>query len=509
MEGDRIAYRSRQRLPGARDVHRRRGSVFSQKENREKKLINYILTGSVRRNPCWWPPIRTRSAHTALDLMTDTEFDPYQTWLGIPPGQRPLDHYVLLGLPPFASDAARIAQAADDRMALVRRYQTGPRAAHTQKLLNELASAKLCLLSPPAKATYDAVLRDSQRLAGVASHHHNPLAPPTPYGAPAAPYGVAPAPYPTAPAPYVGPYAGPYVAPQLPPAAAPLPASAPASPAPSTSPPLVMRPRAATRSGAGDRSATGATKTASTSQPLSSTGAAPLTDADENSQPATFWQQHGRFAVIIAGLILLCGTLLAGWRWHILSVERERIAQVEAERLAEEEAERLAREEEEAAAQAAANASARALLVQPDLNGEFHLLPETVQLQSKQLSIGVQGKERVIDGWSTSDDEATWELQVAKADLFQIHVSYSTDVPGACGRVYVRVGEEEKSVDLLGTGDPTMFRSDRLFLAIKKRGKRTLRLRIEPPAKPDNASDKPQAIHLQAVKLVPYGLGKK
>lgn len=439
--------------------------------------------------------------------MTDTEFDPYQTWLGIPPGQRPLDHYVLLGLPPFADDAIRITQAADERMALVRRYQTGPRAAHTQKLLNELASAKLCLLSPATKATYDAVLRDSQRLAGVASHHHNPLAPPAPYVAPQAPYGVASGPYQAAPAPY----AGSYGAPQLPPAAsAPLPAPAAPSPAARpTSPPLVTRPRAATRGAASDRSATAATKTMSTTQPLPGASTAPVTAEFETSEPATFWQQHGAFAVIIAGLILLFGAALAGWRWYTVSNEQREIAQIEAARLAEEEAERVAREEEEAVAQAAANATARALLVQPDLNGEFHLLPETVQLQSKRLTIGVQGKERVIDGWTTGDDEATWELQVAKADLFQIHVSYSTDVAGACGRVYVRVGEEEKSVDLLGTGDPTNFRSDRLFLAIKKRGKRTLRLRIEPPAKPDNATDKPQAIHLQSVQLVPYGLGKK
>ncbi|MFM9116531.1 MAG: hypothetical protein ACKOU6_10280 [Planctomycetota bacterium] len=430
--------------------------------------------------------------------MTDTEFDPYQTWLGIPPGQRPLDHYVLLGLPPFVSDAARIAQAADERMALVRRYQTGPRAAQTQKLLNELASAKLCLLSPATKATYDAVLRDSQRLASVASHHHNPLAPPAPYVAPQAPYGVAPGAYPAAPA----------QAPASPSVPAPV-QSAPVQSHRPTNPPLVTRPRAATRGGAGDRSATPVTKTTSSAQPLPGAGAAAVTDPVESSEPATFWQQHGIFAVIIASLILSCGALLAGWRWRALSVERQQIAQLEAERLAEEEADRLAREEEEAIAQAAANASARALLVQPDLNGEFHLLPETVQLQSKGLKIGVQGKERVIDGWSTGDDEATWELQIAKADLFQIHVSYSTDVAGACGRVYVRVGEEEKSVDLLGTGEPTNFRSDRIFLAIKKRGKRTLRLRIEPPAKPDNPSDKPQAIHLQSVKLVPYGLGKK
>jgi hypothetical protein len=44
-------------------------------------------------------------------------------------------------------------------MALVRSFQVGPRAVHTQKLLNELAAAKLCLLSAASKAAYDAQLR--------------------------------------------------------------------------------------------------------------------------------------------------------------------------------------------------------------------------------------------------------------------------------------------------------------------------------------------------------------
>jgi hypothetical protein len=51
-----------------------------------------------------------------------------------------------------------IAAAADQRMVHVRTFQTGPRAAYTQKLLNELAAARICLLNPGAKASYDQVL---------------------------------------------------------------------------------------------------------------------------------------------------------------------------------------------------------------------------------------------------------------------------------------------------------------------------------------------------------------
>ena len=47
----------------------------------------------------------------------------------------------------FESDPDVIANAADRQMAHVRTFQTGPNAAHSQRLLNELAAAKVCLLN--------------------------------------------------------------------------------------------------------------------------------------------------------------------------------------------------------------------------------------------------------------------------------------------------------------------------------------------------------------------------
>jgi hypothetical protein len=61
--------------------------------------------------------------------------------LGIGPHERPLHHYRLLGLELFEADAGKISAAADERMMLLRQYQTGPRGTYTQKLLNEVAAA--------------------------------------------------------------------------------------------------------------------------------------------------------------------------------------------------------------------------------------------------------------------------------------------------------------------------------------------------------------------------------
>ncbi len=98
-----------------------------------------------------------------------TQFDPYREWLGLDVGTERPSHYQLLGLAEFESDTAAIAAAADVRMKEVRQYQTGPRGRFTQKILNELASAKLCLLDARTKKTYDAFLQGQRAACVVAA----------------------------------------------------------------------------------------------------------------------------------------------------------------------------------------------------------------------------------------------------------------------------------------------------------------------------------------------------
>ncbi len=87
------------------------------------------------------------------------EFDPYLHWLGIRDPQRPPNHYRLLGVELFESDPDVISNAADRQMAHVRTFQSGRRSAESQKVLNALAGAKICLLNPQKKAGYDAQLQ--------------------------------------------------------------------------------------------------------------------------------------------------------------------------------------------------------------------------------------------------------------------------------------------------------------------------------------------------------------
>jgi hypothetical protein len=86
-------------------------------------------------------------------------FDPYFKWLGIPKADQPPHAYRLLGIEVFESDADVISNAADGRMAQIKNFQTGKFGAISQKLLNEIAAAKVCLLKPEKKSEYDRRLK--------------------------------------------------------------------------------------------------------------------------------------------------------------------------------------------------------------------------------------------------------------------------------------------------------------------------------------------------------------
>ena len=86
-------------------------------------------------------------------------FDPYRKWLGIPPKDQPPHHYRLLSLELYENDLDVIEGAADRAMGFVRQYQSGEHAPLAAKMLNEIATARLCLLKPASKADYDAKLK--------------------------------------------------------------------------------------------------------------------------------------------------------------------------------------------------------------------------------------------------------------------------------------------------------------------------------------------------------------
>jgi hypothetical protein len=87
------------------------------------------------------------------------DFDPYYEWLGIPPKDQPAHHYRLLGVELFEEHRSAIDAAANRLMAYLQELSNGEDATLAQKLLNEVAAARLCLLNAKQKASYDHKLK--------------------------------------------------------------------------------------------------------------------------------------------------------------------------------------------------------------------------------------------------------------------------------------------------------------------------------------------------------------
>ncbi|NUQ65835.1 MAG: protein kinase, partial [Pirellulales bacterium] len=77
------------------------------------------------------------------------------------PDEQPPNHYRLLGVPLFADSPETIEHAADQRMLLLRTFQGGKHGASANKLLNEVAAARVCLLNPEKRIAYDRQLRST------------------------------------------------------------------------------------------------------------------------------------------------------------------------------------------------------------------------------------------------------------------------------------------------------------------------------------------------------------
>ena len=89
-----------------------------------------------------------------------SDFDPYHKWLGISPQHQPPNHYRLLSLDLYESDPDVIEASVDRIVAFLQDVAVGPHAKASQKLLNEIAAARLCLLDAAQKRAYDETLRD-------------------------------------------------------------------------------------------------------------------------------------------------------------------------------------------------------------------------------------------------------------------------------------------------------------------------------------------------------------
>lgn len=104
------------------------------------------------------------------------------SWLGLPAGSWPPNHYVLLGLQPGEGDLVRIEEHVYERLVKVRHYQLNHPDQATEAM-NRLAQAFTCLTDPAARKEYDASLSSPKHVepatemaAPIAGPDADPLA---------------------------------------------------------------------------------------------------------------------------------------------------------------------------------------------------------------------------------------------------------------------------------------------------------------------------------------------
>ncbi len=147
-----------------------------------------------------------------------SDFDPYYLWLGIPPQEQPPNHYRLLGIAAFESNASVIDSAASRQSTYLHSVAAGPQRQASQKLLTEIAGARRTLLNAESKQVYDAELKTR-----IESAAPKPVALPVarPVGVPVAVPIAAAVAVPVA-APITAPIASPIASPVAAPVAAPV-----------------------------------------------------------------------------------------------------------------------------------------------------------------------------------------------------------------------------------------------------------------------------------------------
>lgn len=90
-------------------------------------------------------------------MSTALDHDLLRSWLGLPSGPWPPDHYALLGFTPGPCDPVALETRVLDRMNRLRTHQLRHPELVTEGM-NRLAQALICLSDPAAKAAYDVEL---------------------------------------------------------------------------------------------------------------------------------------------------------------------------------------------------------------------------------------------------------------------------------------------------------------------------------------------------------------
>ena len=357
-----------------------------------------------------------------------TDFDPYLEWLGISATDRPLDHYRLLGLPHFESDLARIERHADQRMAMVRRFQTGPRSAWSQHILNELSSARGCLTQRETKITYDAALQGILSASMPASEIVSEILPPMVSG-------------PSDPAQQVS---------------DPTPQAVSASAAPSPPPSWEFDPAA---------------------PPPITPSLVVVRDLDDtsHSKSRTPTSKARNWIPALVALLVVTASIvfLAVWLSG-KSGRPEPTSTSTKESTPPPSSSNRANESRSKTPDADSDPT----VVRQEANGKLNFPVTLAQLHGESLQVEVQHDRSVVTGWKSSQEYLEWNFRLEKPGVFRVRVHYMATERMQGGRMMVSVGDSRKGCDVRESRDGE-FHYDEFYLAVRRSGENRLTVRAE------------------------------
>ncbi len=344
------------------------------------------------------------------------QFDPYFAWLGIDPAEHPLHHYSLLGLPPFTSDVAAISRSADERMQHVRQFQTGPRGAFTQKILNELSSARICLTSSTLRAQYDAQLHKLLAERAIAE-----LPPALDQSGAAG-----------------GPELYSYVPVNLSPQQ--LPVGTYGQPLPP--------PGQAMESAAGP-------------PPVMARGTTPPAAEDpEAEDEATSDPARWPILLLTSAVVLLVVVTSV--------VIYQRFGRPKPAPIAADVPEEIVPEE-------AAPAEPAIIEMLQEGSGEVNFTPSAAIVEGS-AAVQLDGLANVITGFADTASAATWNYRLVKPGFFQLEVTYRLEPAIDDAALTLVIGDQTKTITLRPLESADAVSTDRFTVAITRSGKGTLRL---------------------------------
>src|SRR4030095_2054738 len=88
-------------------------------------------------------------------------------WLGVSPGKRPPNHFVLLGLSMDENNTEVIEQAAKEQAQKIRERVDPSTAEVAKTLMQEVARARAVLLAPAKRNAYRAAMKSAAPAAGT------------------------------------------------------------------------------------------------------------------------------------------------------------------------------------------------------------------------------------------------------------------------------------------------------------------------------------------------------